>query len=329
MKLGVIAVTEKGVSKALEIQKHTECDVFTIEKFMKNRTLLIDKKLQEFFSELLEKEKYNTFLFITAAGIAVRTIAPFIKSKDKDPAVLSMDEEGNFIISLLSGHLGGANKAAEFLGKITGAVPVISTASDVSGKIAVDTIAMEIKGKIENLESAKKVTSLIVAGKPVQIKVPENMKEENPEGIIIVSNRKNIEVSKIIPENIVLGIGCKKGTESCEIINAVKDVLEKHNLCEESIRLFATADVKENEQGIIETAEFFKKKLVIISREEIKKIEHDFEQSEFVRKTIGVGAVSAPCAKLASGQTGKFLEEKLRYNGITVSVFEERTKIDE
>lgn len=327
MKLAVVTVTEKGVRNGLRIKEKIDCDVFTISKFMKEKTLLIENGLQNFFEKNILK--YNTFLFITAAGIAVRTIAPFIKSKDKDPAVLTMDEEGNFIISLLSGHLGGANEAAKILGEITGAVPVISTASDVSGKIAVDTIALKINGKLESLESAKKVTSLIVAGKEVCIKVPGNMENENPEGVILISNRKNIEIAKIIPQNIVVGIGCKKNKEAEKIINAVKDSFEKLNLCEESIRIFATVDIKENEAGIISTAEYFGKELKIISREEIQKIENNFETSQFVKKSIGVGAVSAPCAFIEGKGKGKFLAEKLKYEGITISIFEEETKKNE
>ena len=327
MKLAVITVTEKGVRNGLKIKEKTDCDVFTISKFMKEKTLLIENGLQNFFEKNLLK--YDTFLFITASGIAVRTIAPFIKSKDKDPAVLTMDEEGNFIISLLSGHLGGANEAAKILGEITGAVPVISTASDVSGKIAVDTIAMKINGKLESLESAKKVTSLIVAGKEVDIKVPENMENENPQGVILISNRKNIEIAKIIPQNIVVGVGCKKDKEAEKIIDAVKDSFEKLNLCEESIRVFATVDIKENEAGIIGTAEYFGKELKIISHEDIQKIENNFETSQFVKKSIGVGAVSAPCAFIAGKGKGKFLAEKLKYEGITISIFEEETKKNE
>ncbi|WP_300356414.1 cobalt-precorrin 5A hydrolase [Fusobacterium sp.] len=327
MKLAIITVTEKGVEKAFFIKEKIECDIFTISKFMREGTFLIENGLQNFFERIISK--YNTFLFITATGIAVRTIAPFIKSKDKDPAILTMDEEGNFIISLLSGHLGGANEATKILSEITKSIPVISTASDVSGKIAVDTIAMKINGKLESLETAKKVTSLIVAGKEVNLKVPSNMENENPDGVIIISNRKNIEISKIIPQNIVVGIGCRKGKEKEKIIDAVKESLDKLNICEESIRLFSTVDVKKDEIGIIETAKFFDRELRIISCDEIKKIEDRFEKSEFVKKNIGVSSVSAPSAFIASGRNGKFLVEKLKYDGITISIFEEETKRDE
>lgn len=324
MKLAIITVTKKGIEKAFLIKKKIECDIFTISKFMKEETFLIENGLQNFYGKI--NSKYDTFLFITATGIAIRTIAPFIKTKDIDPAVLSMDEEGNFIISLLSGHLGGANEATKKLSEITKSIPVISTASDVSGKIAVDTIAMKIDGKLKDLESAKKVTSLIVSGKNIELKVPENVENENPEGIIIISNKKNIKISKIIPQNIVIGIGCKKGKEGEKIIESVKKSLEKYNLCEKSIRIFATIDIKRNEKGIIDTANFFNKKLEIISSEEIKKIENNFEKSEFVKKSIGVGAVSAPTAVIASGRKGKLLVEKLKYEGITISIFEEETK---
>lgn len=327
MKLAIITVTEKGVEKAFFIKEKIECDIFTISKFMREGTFLIENGLQNFFERIISK--YDTFLFITATGIAVRTIAPFIKSKDKDPAILTMDEEGNFIISLLSGHLGGANEATKILSKITKSIPIISTASDVSGKIAVDTIAMKINGKLENFETAKKVTSLIVAGKEVNLKVPSNMENENPAGVIIISNRKNIEISKIIPQNIVVGIGCRKGKEKEKIIDAVKGSLDKLNICEESIRLFSTVDVKKDEIGIIETAKFFDRELRIISCDEIKKIEDRFEKSEFVKKSIGISSVSAPSAFIASGRNGKFLVEKLKYDGITISIFEEETKRDE
>lgn len=337
IKLGIITVTKKGVEKALLIKEkliennlieEKHCDIFTMKKFVaegkEDKTLLIDGKLKDFFGKIYLF--YNTFLFVTATGIAIRTIAPYIKSKDTDPAILSMDEGGNFVIPLLSGHLGKANERAKIIANISKSFPVITTASDVSGKIAVDSFAMKINSKLNSLEEAKKVTSLIISGKNVDIKIPQNMEVENPEGLILISNRKKIEISKIIPQNIVVGIGSKRGKEMKYIVSAIDETFEKLNLCKESIKCFATADIKKDEIGIIETAKFFDRELKIIDRKDILKIENNFESSSFVKKITGVGSISAPSAFIAGKKKGKFLAEKLKYDGITISIFELETR---
>lgn len=323
MKIAVICVTEKGLSKSYEIKKEIECDIYTIFKLKENGTKPIENSLSDTYREICLK--YNAFIFITSTGIAVRVISPYLKGKDKDPAVLVVDQEGNFVISLLSGHLGGANELTIKIAKTLKSIPVITTASDISGKIAVDTIAMKINSKIEDLESAKKVTSLIVAGEKVQLKVPNNITSHNPSGVIIISNREKVEISKIIPKNLIVGIGCKKGKDKNEIIDAIKDSFKKNNLSLQGIKFFATIDIKKNEKGIIETAKNFEKELKIINKEDIKLIHRKFKGSDFVFKSVGVYSVSAPSAYLASNKKGKLLVEKLKYDGITLSIFEEET----
>lgn len=328
MKWAVIAVTEKAVSKAIEVAKEIDCDVYTLPKYSVEGTFPLEGGFRKGVVDIFSR--YRTLLFIMASGIVVRTIAPLIKSKDVDPGVLVMDEEGNFVTSLLSGHLGGANAACEKIAGITGAVPVISTASDVSGKTAVDSIAMAIKGKMDSLEKAKEVTSLIVGGEKVNLKLPFNVtiSENNPAGVIVLSNRKEIKVSQIIPQNIVVGIGCRRGTSKESIMEAVEKAMDEVNLHMESIRKFATVDLKADEEGLLEAAEHYEKEITVIPREDILPIEDDFEGSDFVKKNIGVKSVSAPCALLASGSKGRFITEKMRYDGITVSLYEEEIRKD-
>jgi len=324
MKWAIVSVTKKGVEKGLYLKEGLGADLYTIPKYYEVGCI----PMEDGFKEGVEKifSRYDTLLFIMASGIVVRTIAPLIKSKDTDPGILVMDENSNFVTSLLSGHLGGANEAAKKIGKLADAVPVISTASDVSGKIAVDTIAMKIGARLESLESAKKVTSLIVAGKSVDLKVPQNIGGDNPSGVVVVSNAKNIEVSQIIPENIVVGIGCRRDTPTESIMTTLREVFERLNLHMKSIRILATVDVKKDEKGLIDAGRFLGKKIVIIDRDEIKKVEDRFITSEFVRKTIGVGAVSGPVALLASGRDGEFLIEKYMRDGVTISVYQEETR---
>ena len=334
MKLAFWTVTKGAGNIAREykekLQEHLKedsIDVFTLKKYDVENTI----QIEDFTANINEKfSQYDGHIFIMASGIVIRK--SLIGTKDKDPAVLLIDEGKHFVISLLSGHLGGANELTYSLANILKLVPVITTSSDVTGKIAVDTISQKLNAELEDLKSAKDVTSLIVNGQKVNILLPENVKvngKNSADGFVLVSNKKNIECTRIYPKNLILGIGCKKDTKAEDILSAIEDCLNKNNLDIKSVKKIATVDVKENEKGLIEAVKFLNLDLEIISREEIKKIQDQFEGSDFVEKNIGVRAVSEPVALLASSQEGHFIEMKARYNGITVSIYEEELKIYE
>ena len=270
--------------------------------------------------------KYSVHIFIMATGIVIRMIDGKLKSKDVDPAVLVIDEEANFVISLLSGHLGGANNECERVAAAVNALPVITTATDVSGKIAVDMISKKIKGKLADLKAAGRVTSLIVNEEKISLHLPKNIVDvnESSSGAIIISNRKTIEVSKVIPQNIILGIGCRRGVSKEKIIEKINYVMDKQNLEMSSIRKIASAWVKSDETGLLEAVEELKIPVEFISKEDILTVEHLVEEkSEFVKNEIGVYGVSEPCAYLASNKRGEFLVKKIKLEGITISIFEE------
>lgn len=320
--LAILTVTKKGFSLAKSLKIDT-AEIYVLSKYNDNTAYEIKDGLSVTVAKIFPK--YKAFLFIMASGIVIRTIAPLIRKKDIDPAILVMDEQGIFVSSLLSGHLGKANEKTEMIAKLCGSIPVISTASDVSKKIAVDTIAMKIKAKIDSLEDAKNVTSLIVNDEKVSLNLPENIvdKKDNVSGLVVVSNKKDIKISQLVPQNIIVGIGCKKDKSSLEIIGAVYDALEKLNLRKDSIKHFATGWIKSNERGIISASQYFDVDLKIVKKEEIKEVHNQFIGSDFVEKTIGVKSISAPSAYVTSCKRGKFLLEKSKKNGITVSVYEE------
>ena len=158
------------------------------------------------FNEFISKifHEYDILVFIMASGIVVRSIANLIINKTQDPGILVMDEKGKYVISLLSGHLGGANDAARLLSEKIGSEPVITTASDVIGSMAVDNLAMLLGCEIDNMSTAKEITSNIVNGYkigifteiPINFPIPDNIKKINNleeideySGIIIVSNK--------------------------------------------------------------------------------------------------------------------------------------------
>ncbi len=367
-----------------------EITVFTMKKYEVENT----EQIENFTQELEENfSLFDGHIFIMASGIVVRKISKLLKGKDIDPAVLLIDEGKHFVISLLSGHLGGANQLTYKISSALNLVPVITTSSDITGKIAVDTIAQKLNAELEDLKSAKDVTSLIVDGKKVDILLPANVKfknfkgatassglspftvglhptpqntekillennkeNKNIDGAIIVSNRKNVEITRIFPKNLILGIGCKRDTKKEDILFAIEDVLDNHNLSFNSVKHFATVDLKADEVGLIEAAKELNRELKIIYRDQIIKIENFYEGSDFVKKNIGVRAVSEPVAILSSEQYCKetnileredvldeetqnklrdefekkykknYIDMKAIYNGITISIYEEEIR---
>ncbi|WP_425446723.1 cobalt-precorrin 5A hydrolase [Dethiothermospora halolimnae] len=339
MKIGVLTVTKGGLKKGKEIKKKLpHIDLYALPKWNDNMALPIKGKLSDFVGELFKK--YDMLLFIMATGIVVRVISKYIEKKDKDPAILVMDEKGQFIISLLSGHLGKANQYTEELSKQLKATPVITTASDVNNKIAVDTLAMRLGLEIDNLENAKPITSLIVNDGLVGIKsdikvdipLPNNVimdKEKGVNGVIYITNKKNLNIKhtlpyvKLINKNIVLGIGCRRGIKTEKVKKSIEIALDQLNLDLKSVKKLATIDLKKDEKGIIEVSKDYDIPIDIIDKASILKIEKQFDTSEFVKKSIGVGAVCEPCGYLASNE-GKCLMKKEPFDGITLSVWEEQ-----
>lgn len=322
MKIAIWSVTRAGGKKGLKIAERFENSaVYSLRKFEIEGTQQIED-----FTQSLEREfnRYEAHIFIMATGIVIRKIAPLIKSKDIDPAIIVVDEGLKFAISLLSGHIGGANQLVYELEKRLGVLPIVTTNSDITGKIAVDTLAKTLNGELKSLEEAKRVTALIVDNKEVELKLPKNIGNENPEGVIVVSNKKRLEFTQIYPKNLIIGVGARYGIEMRAIKELLEELLERYNLSEKSIKYFSTVDIKRDEKGIIEIAEFYKRELKIVDREEILKIEEMFEISEFVKQNIGVGAVSEPCAYLSSEKNGKFIVKKAKRNGVTISIYEER-----
>lgn len=291
---------------------------------------------------LVEKtmKDYEAIVFISSTGIAIRFIAPYIKHKTKDPAIISIDDLGRFTISLLSGHLGGANKLTKEIAKYIESIPVITTASDIRGFEALDLFIKKNNYYIEDKKNLTKIMAMMVNEKRIGflsedkeiIDYPylKTMKDinniEDIEALIIISSKKlenlDLKIPYILlrPKNINIGIGCKKGISGTRIIGAIERELDDLNLSNKSIKDMATVEIKKDEEGIISASRHYNSPLKIFTIEELKKVEDKFEGSDFVKKTIGVSCVSEPCAYLLGGE---ILSSKSKHNGITISISKE------
>jgi cobalt-precorrin 5A hydrolase len=333
MRRGIIALTRNALSLAHRLKDfYEDSSIYTLSKWNDPDSSVIEDGLASFTGKIFLR--HEILIFITAAGIAVRCIAGCLGGKTKDPGVLVMDEKGKFVISLLSGHIGGANEEAMDVAKFLGAIPVITTASDVNKRLSVDMIALKYGLFINDMKAAKDVTSLIVnEGKiavvsDIAVDMPDYLScpADEADAIIFITNRKTDLSGKIsvqlFPKNIFLGIGCRKGTDGRKLISFIEDRLDYYGLDYRSISSIASIDIKKDEQGIRETAEYFGCETVFFCAGKLNMFADRFDGSEFVEKIAGVRSVCEPAAFIAGGCEGEFIMKKEKRDGITMAIFE-------
>lgn len=251
--------------------------------------------------------QYDALIYVGATAIAVRSIAPCLKDKLTDPAVLVVDEKGQYVIPLLSGHVGGANELAARLAAELKAIPVITTATDIQGLFAVDVFAVKNQLILTDRRKAKEISAAILEHEWRQVYIDTMLKYEKalPEYLKITDEVKEADIIvdyhqlpddmkglQLIPERTVwLGIGCRKGTEAVKIREAVNTFLKKHAIDERAIAGVASIDVKAKEAGILEVCRERKWPFVTFSAEKLRAQKGDFTASAFVKSQVGVDNV--------------------------------------
>ncbi|AYE33218.1 cobalt-precorrin 5A hydrolase [Clostridium septicum] len=317
--IGVISVTEKGDILAeklrgnldIEIYKKSEIGDFSLDKITN-----------------ISFEKYNSIIFISSTGIAVRAIAKYLKGKDKDPAVVVVDVCNEFSISLVSGHLGGANNLARKVSKILNNTLVITTATDNLDLLAPDTIAIDNNLVIKDLKMAKIIASKLVNNEGVyfkddkkEIACPKGYTEVETlkENTLWITNKyeEHKKVLKLIRKDIVLGIGCRKNTDEKKLYDFVSIVLKENNLSLDSIRYIASIDVKKSEKAILNLGNTLKSEMRFFTKEEIAIVEDHYEGSDFVKGAVGVKSVCEPVVELLKAE---IIVSKIKNNGMTLAI---------
>ena len=245
----------------------------------------------------------NVLVFVSAVAISVRLIAPFIKDKTKDPAVIVLDEKGEFVIPILSGHIGGGVLEARKLAGLIGATPVITTATDVREAFAVDVFAKQNDLQISDMTLAKEYSAKLLNNGQAHYYVDEKYineisvttipLEESKEGNTVLISPETIIQGRfqLMPKCIVIGIGCKKGTESDRLKRFVDRCLEEEGLFTGAIKAIVSIDIKKDERALLDLAAEYGVPFETFTKEELMAQKGDFDSSEFVRQVTGADNV--------------------------------------
>ena len=267
-------------------------------------------------------------VYVGAAGIAVRAIAPHLKSKTTDPAVVVVDECARYAIPILSGHLGGANDLARAIGRVCGALPVLTTATDVNGVFAVDEWAKRQNCLVLNPERIKTVSAKLLAGGtitvqsswPIAGQPPRNVCQTEDRGadVLLDIHPGTGEKLHLVPRIAVLGVGCKKNVSFQMLEAALAAFLERTGVCEQAISAVASIDLKKNEPGLLDFCAAHGWPLKTYPAEQLRAVEGQFNPSAFVQGVTGVDNVCERSAVLASG--GTLCQGKTARDGITMAL---------
>lgn len=347
MKLAIIALTGRSVLLARDLgQALPEAKVYVPSRFSHPDdsnvySEPVTKLLPRLFSEV------DGLICIMATGIVVRVLAPHLRGKELDPAVCVMDEAGEHVISLLSGHLGGANDLARTIATICGGRPVITTATDVNDLPAWDDVARREELSIDPLKNIRRLNSLLLEREEIilvdrrhrishyysdlqNVQLMENMAEamKSPaKGYVFVTHtqlphraeRDNILV--LHPKDLVVGIGCNRGTASEEIENVVAETFSRLHLHLQSIACLASIEAKADEVGLLEYAQRFDLPVDFHSASEMNRVEVPSPPSEHALAAVGATGVCEPAALLSSNN-GKLLLGKQKSGNVTIAIAE-------
>lgn len=331
MKVAIVSVSDKGKKLAVTIKEKMDNDstIIRADVFHKN----VKKCLKIAFYE------YDAIIAVMACGILIRSIAPYIESKTSDPAVLNIDDNGNFVISTLSGHLGGANSLTNKIAALIGATPVITTSSDINNRLGIDVLARDlylsidrpkeilffnkaiIEGHEITLTSKSKKEYLIeyLKNNTLEIDVCFNYSEDLDEDEIRVS-LDNHELT-LKERKMVVGIGCRRGKECEKIYEGLKKSFSDLNIDKSRVNQFASAEIKKDEKGILELSEKLNVPVNFVELEKLKLFDsNDVQKSEFVKSKFGIYGVCEPSALIMAGFDSKLIYKKTSFDGVTIAV---------
>ena len=334
-KVSVLAITKNGIVIGAKLKEiFPDWNVYAPSKFSNDKEIIwYSEPTSEKIIELFKNN--NALICLFSLGAVIRLIAPYLKDKKSDPAVIVIDDKTNFVISVLSGHLGGANELTQTISEKLNSIPVITTAADVNKTIAVDLLGRNFGWKIDDDSTVTKISAHMVneekigvyqdAGKinwfkelPKNVKIYESLvdlKESNSKGHLIISdkiiNDDFLKDSVIYrPPSLVIGIGLHWDTSKQTIKDGIDVCLKKFNLSPKSIAKLVSIKKPKDVQGLVDIGKEMGVPVEYVDKEELSHVSVP-NPSKTVKAFEGTSSVSEAAAIKVSG--GKLIVEKQKF----------------
>ncbi len=335
-KVSVLAITKNGINIGERLKElFPNWDIFVPSK-LSNENKSITWYSEPTSDKIIELFKNsNALICLFSLGAVIRLIAPYLKDKKTDPAVIVIDDKTNFVISVLSGHIGGANELTQEISEKLNALPVITTAADVNKTIAVDLVGREFGWKIDDETTVTKISAHMVNAEPIGVfqqtgnkkwykELPKNvtiynsleeLKKSNSKAHLIISDTiidNELAQESVIyrPQSLVIGIGLHWDTTKDTIRDGIEYCLEKFNLSSKCIAKLVSIKKPEDVQGLIDLGKEMKIPVEYVDREELAEIITP-NPSSTVKAFEGTASVSEAAAIKVSN--GELIVEKQKF----------------
>lgn len=333
MKIAIISVSDKGKNLASTLKEKLDDDSTII------RTDLYHKNVKKYFPILFYE--YDAIIAIMASGILIRSIANLIESKVTDPAILNIDDNGKFVISTLSGHLGGANKLTHKIADLINATPVITTSTDVNQRLGIDVLAQDLYLSLDNPKEILFFNKAILDEKKLNFTINPDanfdylfdyLNKVTLEMDISFGYSKDVDSDEIHvaldgheiilkERKIVVGIGCRRGKEFEKIQEGLFKSIDELNIHKSRINMLASAEIKKDETGILQLSKELDIPVNFVEIDKLKLFEsRDVQKSDFVYSKFGIYGVCEPSALITAGFDSKLIYKKTSYDGVTISI---------
>ena len=261
----------------------------------------------------------NALIFVGAVGIAVRSISGLPKDKLSDCPVIVIDDNGQFVIPILSGHAGGGNKLAEILAEVLDAIPVITTSTDVNDTFSVDTFAVENRLNVINRDGIKKVSAKAIEDKKITLSIKNFPPKEKVD--VIVADETDKEYSLLLkPKKYTVGLGMKKDKDLESVEQFFLKTIKDNNIDVSDVYAICTIDLKEDEAAIKNLRDKYRLPVLSFDKEILNKAQGDFVSSVFVKNTVGVDNVCERAAVVGAGTGAELVLKKQAYDGMTIAI---------